>query len=87
MVFSYLESLEPTTWQGRLMTRSLKRHGEPFRWAVQRAQLGAFVEGCGVSLVDSPSAEELLSRYMSEGLAGGAPGIPERIGVVENCLM
>lgn len=83
LVFTYLPSLELTTWLGRLMRRRLKRLGESFRWALPTAELGAFVEELGVSLVDAPSPEELHSRYTSESSVGGMMDV-EGIGVVEN---
>jgi hypothetical protein len=84
MVFTYLQSLELSGWLGRVLERRLRASGESFRWAVPRAQLGAFVEEVGLSLVDAPSAEQLGARYGSDGPTAGVGGISERIGVVEN---
>lgn len=50
---------------------------EPLRWAIQRENLGAFLESSGLRLLDAPSVEDLLERYLGEERC---PGLRPRVG-------
>jgi methyltransferase (TIGR00027 family) len=79
LVFSYLmPDSRGRPEMGRLgwLTRaSLRLAGEPLRWSIQPAALGAFLEAHGYRLLAAPAPRELRARYLDplglrEELAG-----------------
>jgi len=50
---------------------------ERLRWAIQRQDLGEFLEASDLRLVDAPSVEDLVERYLGEERY---PGLRPKVG-------